>query len=241
MKFQNFTYLILDVLSVSVPLACSFEHKLQFWKKWKFYLPALLGTAIFFLIWDFFKTKHGVWSFNSNYVLGIYWFGMPLEEYLFFLTIPYACTFIYETLEKFLTKPLLPVFTSKILLGLSFVSIVMSFFFLDKTYTWSVLFGVSIAIPLLLQSISGMKLQSFLIMYVIALAPMLIVNGFLTALPVVTYNNAENLNFRLGTIPVEDFVYNFILMSMNIGLYEFFKSRSVKTILKGELPLVQLF
>ena len=49
---------------------------------------------------------------------------------------------------------------------------------------------------------------------------MLVVNGFLTALPVVIYNNNENLNFRIGTIPVEDFAYSAILLVMNIALYQ---------------------
>jgi lycopene cyclase domain-containing protein len=166
---------------------------------------------------------------------------MPLEEYLFFITIPYACTFIYETLEKFLTKPLLPAHTPKVLLLIVVVCGVMSFMLTHKIYTWSVLFGVAIITPLLLQIISGMKLQSFLLMYCIAIIPMLIVNGILTSLPVVIYNNNENLNLRIGSIPIEDFFYNFILMSMNIGLYELMKTRSLKKVLKRELPLVQLF
>jgi lycopene cyclase domain-containing protein len=241
MDFKNFTYLLLNVLSVSVPLACSFEHQIQFWKKWKYYLPALLLTAFIFLVWDYFKTKHGVWSFNSQYVLGIYWWGMPMEEYLFFITIPYACTFIYETIEKFVEKPLLLRHADQALMGLSIIAAVLSFFFIDKIYTWSVLFGVFIIIPFLLHFVRGMKLQSFLLMYFIALIPMFVVNGFLTGLPVVVYNNQENLNIRLGSIPIEDFAYNLILMSMNIGLFEWLRSRSYKTMSNGELPLVQLF
>jgi lycopene cyclase domain-containing protein len=59
---------------------------------------------------------------------------------------------------------------------------------------------------------------------------MLIVNGLLTALPVVIYNDLENIGVRIGSIPVEDFFYCFILLLMNISLYEYFQKYSAKQI-----------
>jgi lycopene cyclase domain-containing protein len=45
-------------------------------------------------------------------------------------------------------------------------------------------------------------------------------NGVLTALPVVIYNNNENLAIRLGSIPIEDFFYHMLYMGAILGLYE---------------------
>ena len=59
--------------------------------------------------------------------------------------------------------------------------------------------------------------------YLVSLIPFFIVNGLLTCIPVVTYNNNENLGIRLGTIPVEDTIYLLLLLLMNIVIYEFFK------------------
>ncbi|MEZ4686865.1 MAG: lycopene cyclase domain-containing protein [Bacteroidia bacterium] len=53
----------------------------------------------------------------------------------------------------------------------------------------------------------------------------MLVNGVLTALPVVWYNDLENLNLsRLGSIPVEDPFYGMLLLLMNISLFEWFKA-----------------
>jgi len=53
---------------------------------------------------------------------------------------------------------------------------------------------------------------------------MAVVNGLLTSLPVVTYDNMQNLGIRIGTIPIEDFLYAAILLSMNISLYQWQKN-----------------
>jgi lycopene cyclase domain-containing protein len=52
------------------------------------------------------------------------------------------------------------------------------------------------------------------------LIPFLTVNGILTALPVVLYNDTENCGFRIYTIPVEDTMYSYLLLMMNIIIFE---------------------
>jgi lycopene cyclase domain-containing protein len=64
--------------------------------------------------------------------------------------------------------------------------------------------------------------------YLLSLIPFFGVNGVLTALPVVIYNDAENLGIRLGTIPLDDTVYSFLLLMMNLTFYEWLRRRATQ-------------
>lgn len=227
---MKFTYLLLNAFTISIPLLRSFEPKINFASKWKYFIPANLITAIFFLVWDYFKTKYGVWQFNGDYTIGLRFFGLPLEEYLFFITVPYACTFIYESVLLFVKKRLLPDFIKPALAGISLVAVAVSPLFFSKAYTFSVLFIGGIVFLIASFALRVERLEKFIVAYAISIVPMLFVNGILTALPVVIYNNEQNLSIRVGTIPAEDFLYSAILLMMNIGLYEWQKERGAGNI-----------
>ena len=58
--------------------------------------------------------------------------------------------------------------------------------------------------------------------------PFLIVNGILTALPVVIYRPDGILGLRIGTIPVEDAIYAFVLLALPVALFETLSSRKAR-------------
>jgi lycopene cyclase domain-containing protein len=61
----------------------------------------LLSLLVLFLIailWDQLSVRMGLWSFSQNEILGNL-FGLPLEEYLFFLFVPLLCINIYLLVE----------------------------------------------------------------------------------------------------------------------------------------------
>ena len=97
----------------------------------------------------------------------------------------------------------------------------------EKYYTgWTFIFtGAFIFIIYFFRKyFKGFDAVSFLVSYAICLIPFLIVNGFLTAIPVVQYNDMENLGIRIYTIPFEDIFYGMLLVLMNIVIYENLKS-----------------
>jgi lycopene cyclase domain-containing protein len=219
-----YTYLLINIFSILFPLLFSFHPKIKFYKEWKFVFPALLITAAFFLIWDYFFTKWNVWSFNPKYVTGIYSAGIPVEEWLFFIFIPFSCMFIYYCLNIFFEKDWFRTFTHVINWSLLLLLIISMIFCYNKMYTFTTAFFLSLYL-LWLMIKKAKPAGEFYRAYLVCQIPFLIVNGILTSLPVVSYNNNENLGARIYTIPVEDFFYSMLMLMMNISLMEFFKRK----------------
>lgn len=220
------SYLLINFFTLLIPFLWSFESKIQYARKWKFLFPAILFPALVFLVWDYFKTLYGVWGFNPDYTTGYQIGGLPIEEILFFITVPYSCVFIYEVVHYYFHREFQVPVLKTIFTLTGIVFFVSSFFFWGRAYTWSVLFLSGPVLPLLAYTLAPRPLFLFSLSTIICLFPMFVVNGLLTALPVVIYNGAHHLGFRIGTIPVEDFLYFLLLYSMNIGVYEWFKSRA---------------
>jgi lycopene cyclase domain-containing protein len=227
---SKFTYLLINLFTISYPIAQSFEHRLRFYKNWFALFPAIAITGAFFIIWDVGKTYFGVWSFNPDYLIGINIINLPLEEWLFFLTVPYACVFIYEVMNYFVKKDIFGKFAINISKISGFLLLIMAIIFYDRAYTF-IMFALQ-GLYLLLMSyyIKPKWLGRFYLAYFTSLIPFALVNGVLTALPVVIYNSSEIIGIRLYTIPIEDTMYSMMLILMNIHLYEFFKGRRGKSI-----------
>ena len=94
------TYLLLNIFTISIPFIFSFHKKLNFYKTWKAFFPAVFITAAVFIIWDIYFTGISVWGFNRDYLLGVNLVNLPLEEWLFFFCIPYAIVFTYAAIKK---------------------------------------------------------------------------------------------------------------------------------------------
>lgn len=224
---MRYTYLLINLLTVFFPVVLSFDKRVHFYKSWKFIWPGMAITGLFFLFWDVLFTMKGVWLFNSSYILGISFFGLPLEEMLFFLTVPFACIFIYACLNYYIKWQINIRLTGIISNLLMVLCTLPLFFYYNKVYT-AITFGLLLVLIVLLEYVIKVNwLNRFYMAYLVALIPFYIVNGLLTAIPVVIYNNSQNMGKRVGTIPVEDHFYLMALLLMNIGFFEYFKARSI--------------
>jgi lycopene cyclase domain-containing protein len=221
----KYTYLLINLATVFFPLVLSFDKRVAFYKSWKFIWPGMGITSLLFLVWDVLFTREGVWNFNAKYILGITFFGLPLEEILFFLTVPFACIFIYECLRYYVKWQPADFIVSTLSSAIIVYGILNCCFNYHKLYTL-ITFGT--LVPLLIYVLFVLKakwLNRFFLAYVITLIPFYIVNGVLTNIPVVMYNNAENLGQRVGTIPLEDHFYCMALLLMNIAFFERYKQK----------------
>jgi len=219
----RFTYFLILACSLAGPLLLSFDKKVAFYKKWKWLFPAMIIPALIYIIWDGYFISKNVWSFNEKYITGIKLFNIPLEEMVFFFVIPYCCLFIYDFTRTYFPQKKNKRAGDIILMGLAVILLIVGLYFSGKHYTsWTYSFNaVFIALLFLFRKyFSSFDATAFLISYVIILIPFLLVNGFLTSIPVVLYNNAENLGLRIYTIPFEDVFYGMLLVMMNVVIYE---------------------
>lgn len=228
---EKYLYLLLNIGSISIPFLYSFEKKMRFIKWWREVFLATIVTATIFIIWDIIFTKNGIWGFNPRYLLGIDIVNLPLEEWLFFICIPYASMFIHYAFQYFFPNTKLSVkLTNTITVLLIVILSVVTFLNSDKAYTF---WNYSLLILVLLYSLltQEKELRVFYLTFLIILIPFFIVNGILTGSfieeQVVWYNNAENLGIRMGTIPVEDAGYAFSMIFMSIILIKKFKNMNI--------------
>lgn len=220
-----FSYLIVDLFVISFPLAASFEKRLQYYKKWKPLFMSLLIISTIYIIWDVIVTYIGHWSFNPLYTIDFHILSLPLEEILFFITVPYSCIFIYESIIFFFGDK--EIFFNKYMYtGIGIIFIIISFIFIMQGYTFIVLMVVGLFLIIAPWVYPQMlKARAYWIYIILTLIPFFVVNSILTSLPIVLYNSNAIWNIRLPFIPLEDFFYNFSMLSLYLMVYLYFKKR----------------
>jgi len=96
-----------------------------------------------------------------------------------------------------------------------------------KEYT--ILGIISVGFAFVLDKILGQgifKKRIFWLFLLIIFFFKLLVNGFLTAGGVVLYNPRFFMGVRIGSIPLEDFLFGFSMVSTAIISWEYFKKRT---------------
>ncbi len=230
---EKYYYLFLLLVSIAIPLIRSFEQRVRFRKKWPALFAGIFVMMGIFIPWDIIFTHHGIWSFNHHYVVGLYLFGLPVEEWLFFIVIPYCIFFTYEVFRYFLPRLKFQRTALIISLAAGIALIVMAIMNSHRIYTFVVMLltGILLLMQPFLHS-HKTWLSHFFLTYVVILIPFLVVNGALTgmftAMPVVGYDDVHNLGIRIFTIPVEDAVYLLGMMFVVQMVYERRVFRSVR-------------
>ena len=230
---MQYTYLLVNFFTILIPFIFSFHPKLNFYKTWKAFFPAVFITAFIFVIWDMYFTGIGIWGFNPRYLTGIEIGNLPLEEVLFFFCIPYACVFTFHSINLYLTGMKNAFFQKYFTLLFAIVMIGLGILHIDNAYTASTFlsFGVLLLVAQFVFRIQW--LNRFYFVYGILLLPFFIVNGVLTGTgieeEVVWYNASEFMGYRIMTVPVEDIFYGAELILLNLLIYKFLLARQEKT------------
>jgi lycopene cyclase domain-containing protein len=215
----NFEYLIFNLIVLSGPVLFGSLKCCYIWNHTKELFIAILLPAIPFLLWDVFVTGTH-WKFNPEFVSGFKLINLPIEEILFFITVPFACLFTWEMIIRRADQKYVNAVWLRLLLYAALPGGIY-FFSLGKQYTGLTLtfvFLANIMDQLLNTRLLFDKRFYFYLLLIFIFT--LIFNGYLTWRPVVTYGIEYQLNFRIITIPVEDFFYGISLLFMNTIIYK---------------------
>ncbi len=221
------TYVMITLLVIAGPFALSFDKRVAFYRHWKAVLLATLPVSGVYIIWDILVTRRGDWSFNPVHAGNFKILGLPPGEWLFFITVPYACLFIYEVVrayfprriykpgEKNTPKRVTDSFAAVLLLTVSFM-----FLFFSKDYSFLALLAFAVWIIVTLLWNPWLLRDSHTLWFMLlSQAAFLLVNGILTGLPIVEYNPQAIWNIRIITIPLEDLFYNISFLGLIQNIY----------------------
>ncbi|RKY32130.1 MAG: lycopene cyclase domain-containing protein [Candidatus Omnitrophota bacterium] len=95
-----------------------------------------------------------------------------------------------------------------------------------KEYT--ILAIISVIVTVFVDRVSGIRILKrgeFYILLLIIFLFKLLVNDYLTGTEIVLYNPAFFLGLRIGSIPVEDFLFGFSMVTQSVIFWEYFLKR----------------
>lgn len=228
-------YIILDIFIILFPLIFTFFWKFKYYNFFKPLAASILIVGISYIIWDILVTSRGDWWFNEEFLIGIEILGLPIEEILFFIVVPFACIFIYENLEFFVKDKKIP-FNKWFYLTIAAIFFIVGIIFRNQDYTILSMFSCSlffIIAPTLCPKI--LESRNYWFYIILSFIPFIIFNYFLTSLIVVGYSpdaiwgGFGAWNGRFFTIPFEDFFYNYSMLSFYLLVYMYFKEKWIQT------------
>ncbi|MDQ2839118.1 MAG: lycopene cyclase domain-containing protein [Actinomycetota bacterium] len=77
-----------------------FLLRTRVYSRWRRLLVALAPGLVLGVCWDLYAIRHGQWSFDRRYLIGLRFYGMPLEEVLFFMVVPTCAVLTLEAVRR---------------------------------------------------------------------------------------------------------------------------------------------
>ena len=222
---MKYEYLLFNLVVIIGPVASQLSRQIRQVSRWRLKLLVSGIAMIPYVIWDALVAGSH-WWFNEAYTLNFRLLGLPIEEWLFFITVPFGCLLVWETLpqtDSWLARSRSLRYVRTVLYAALPIGVWV--FSAGKQYTGLVLFCFGLVG--LLDTLLGVDLllrpKTYLYLAIVC-GLILVFNGYLTGRPVVLYGEAYQIGFRVLTIPLEDFGYGLTLMLFNTMLYEKFRT-----------------
>lgn len=217
-------YLLFNLVVLAGPVAFGRCQPTSFHGRWRPALAAAITVAIPFIAWDVLVTgRH--WFFNVA-PTAIRPLGLPLGEWAFFLSVPLACAFTWEMLTGGVDPA--PARRTPVIWTSVGVLLAAGVAAWGRGLEYTAVACGALACAVALDTVGGGRIvrhRRFVLFAAVVLGFTAIFNGYLTGRPLVLYDARYQLDFRIGTIPIEDFVYGLALVVANVALFERVRDR----------------
>ncbi len=105
MDVDRFQYLLLMAACLLITLPLELVLGARVWRRPRRLVAAMWVPVVLFVNWDIFAIARGHWDYNPAYVTGWRLPGnLPIEELVFFLTIPIASLLTLEAVRRVLRR-----------------------------------------------------------------------------------------------------------------------------------------
>ncbi|MFV0590795.1 MAG: lycopene cyclase domain-containing protein [Draconibacterium sp.] len=226
MEFKNFSYLLLLLGYLIIPVILGFQHKVRFVFRLRYLIPATLFAGAIFVMWDRRFIELGIWAFNPEYTTGIQLLKVPVEEWLSFVVIPWSAVYIYEWLKirfENVEKPNLFVIVSLI----SFVAMaILAYTYRRAMFSFFTFFLAAIYLGYTtFRNRFKKHMTKFYLAFFIMLLPYTAISAIMSHLKIVKYSPSHVMNINLADFPTEKFAYLFLMLLITITIYEYLSER----------------
>lgn len=205
-------YALFNLVVFAEPLIFTLVFMPWFWRQWQVVLGVFVFVALPWLWLDTISFARGWWNYNEAFIFGPRLFNLPLEEVCFFVSVPFAAMVVWALINY---KVPGTVKKGRARLGLAFIAaaalIFVAVFFRERTVVEVLLLLATVSI---LWFSPIIYTRAFWWWNLTSLGLLLLFQTVLAGMPVFLYNDTFASGIRVGTIPLEDFLYNFSLLNM---------------------------
>jgi lycopene cyclase domain-containing protein len=185
----------------------------SFWIQWRQLMLAWLTVSMTWIVLDILSVARGWWGYNQAYFFGPKLGGLPLEEVAFFFTVPFACLVVYWVMQRHVRGGIR---RGSAHMMVAAVSVVLIGIVVGNIQHERTVFDCLLALAVMAFAWRLGHVYSRLFWYWngVVFICCLLFDAILTAPPIIIYAEPVMSGWRLGSVPIEDVIYNFSLLNL---------------------------
>ncbi len=93
-------YFIILMVILLITIFVEWKYHIRLYHSIKERLIVTLNIFLVGMIWDYYAVYRSTWIFPGPGLIGLRIYGLPIEEFLFYLIAPYAVFTMYKFYDK---------------------------------------------------------------------------------------------------------------------------------------------